>query len=201
MTDPSAGHDPDAADMGRLAQGHDPALNSLMERHAPRLFHYLLRSLQNPDDAADLAQETFVRVYQNRARFNPSHRFSTWLFAIATNLVKDRFRHRSRHPQVSLEAHNTESGEPFERAFPDPRPQPDQILDAHNRAQIIRQAIHALPDDLRTPLLLSEFEELSHAEIGQILQCSPKAVETRLYRARKQLRLALAPLLDATPPA
>jgi RNA polymerase sigma-70 factor (ECF subfamily) len=94
----------DRADMIRLAAGHDATLNDLMERHAGKLFHYLVRSLQDDEDAADLAQETFIRVFQNRARFNPKQRFSTWLYAIATNLMKDRYRHRARHPQVSLDA-------------------------------------------------------------------------------------------------
>src|SRR5262245_31082988 len=81
----------DRADMARLASGHNAALNELMERHAPRLFNYLLRCLQSEEDAADTAQETFVRVYQNRGKFDPKQRFSTWLYAIATNLVKDRY--------------------------------------------------------------------------------------------------------------
>src|SRR2546423_4399884 len=101
---PNAPDEADRADMLRLCEGHDAALNQLMERHAPRLFNYLLRSLQNEDDAADLAQETFVRVYQNRTKFNPGLKFSTWLYAIASNLVRTRFRHRSRHPELSLDA-------------------------------------------------------------------------------------------------
>src|SRR5678815_5807517 len=87
----------DAQDMTRLARGHDAALNFLMERHAEKLFHYLVRSLQDESDAADLAQETFVKIHQNRARFDPQQKFSTWLYAIASNLVRDRYRWRSRH--------------------------------------------------------------------------------------------------------
>src|SRR5688572_32496688 len=74
----------DAANMTRLATGHDVALNALMEGHGERLFHYLLRCLQNEDEAADLAQETFVRVYQHRAKFDARKKFSTWLYAIAS---------------------------------------------------------------------------------------------------------------------
>ena len=74
----------DRADMTRLAAGHGPALNDLMARHAEKLFHYLVRSLQSEDDAADLAQETFVRVYQNRAKFDANKKFSTWLYTIAS---------------------------------------------------------------------------------------------------------------------
>src|SRR6185437_7849329 len=99
----------DVQDMIRLASGDDPSLNELMDRHAERLFQYLLRSLQNESDAADLAQETFVKVYQNRAKFERRQKFSTWLYAVASNLVRTRYRWRARHPQVSLHAENLET--------------------------------------------------------------------------------------------
>src|SRR5437899_7281262 len=89
----------DRADMLRLADGHDAGLNVLMERHGHRLYNYLIRSLQNADAAADLAQETFVRVYHNRSKFDPALKFSTWLYAIASNLVRTQFRRRSRRPE------------------------------------------------------------------------------------------------------
>ena len=185
----------DCADMKRLIAGRDAALNELMERHAGKLFNYLIRCLQNEEDAADAAQETFVRVYQHRAKFDTSQRFSTWLYAIASNLVKDRYRYRIRHPQVSLDAKSEATGTDFREALPQPGPTPAETLAAHERAESVRQAVGSLPEELRTPLILSEYEELSHAEIGEILQCSAKAVETRIYRARKQLRAALSALL------
>src|SRR5689334_23453104 len=89
--------DQDALDMQRLAAGKDSALNELMARYSQRLFHFLVRELQNESEAADLAEETFVRVYQSRQRFDPSRKFSTWLYAIALNLVRDRLRWRARH--------------------------------------------------------------------------------------------------------
>src|SRR5215510_8609199 len=100
----------DAQDMARLIAGHEAALNDLMARHAEKLFYYLIRSLQDEEDAEDLAQETFVKLYQSRARFNPRQKFSTWLYAIASNLVRDRFRWRARHPHIALDAQNEETG-------------------------------------------------------------------------------------------
>ncbi len=188
----------DRADMDRLASGHDAALNELMERHAPKLFNYLIRCLQNEEDAADAAQETFVRVYQNRARFDPNQRFATWLYAIATNLVKDRYRYRSRHPQVSLEAENADTGNEFRENLPEQAPTPSESVQVAERAKAVREAVAELPEELRTPLILSEYEELSHAEIAEILKCSAKAVETRIYRARKHLRTRLEHLLRET---
>jgi RNA polymerase sigma-70 factor, ECF subfamily len=189
--------DRDRADMIRLAVGHAAALNELMERHAGKLLNYLIRSLQNEEDAADATQETFVRVYQNCAKFNANQKFSTWLYAIATNLVKDRYRHRSRHPQVSLDAENEATGENFRESVPEPKPTPSESLQGAERAEAIRKAVTGLPEELRTPLILCEYEDLSHAEIGKILDCTAKAVETRIYRARNQLREKLAWLLES----
>ena len=184
----------DQADMARLAQGHDAALNALMERHGERLFHYFIRLLQNETEAADLAQETFVRVYQNRMRFVSGRKFSTWLYAIGTNLARDRLRWRSRHPGVSLEAEaDGESG--FKQVLPSCQPTPREALEAEERAAAVRRALAELPEDLRVPLVLAEYEEQSYAEIAAVLDCSAKAVEMRLYRARQQLRIALASLL------
>ena len=181
--------------MERLAAGHDAALNELMERHGPKLFNYLVRCLQNEDDATDAAQETFVRVYQNRTKFDPQQKFSTWLYAIATNLVNDRYRYRSRHPQVSLDAENETIGKDFREVLAAENPSPSETIEASERAETVRHAVAALPDELRIPLILAEYEERPQIEIGEILGCTAKAVETRIYRARQQLRASLATLL------
>ncbi len=189
--------DADAHDMARLAAGHDGALNELMERHGTKLFHFLIRSLLDEEDAADLAQETFVKVYQNCTKFDARRKFSTWLYAIAANLVRDRFRWRSRHPRVSLDAENDTTGNRFQDNFAETRPSPSDCALADERAEAVRRALAELPDEMRLPLILSEYEERSHAEIGEILGCSPKAVEMRLYHARRHLRARLAALLES----
>jgi RNA polymerase sigma-70 factor, ECF subfamily len=183
-------------DMARLTGGHDAALNDLMARHAEKLFRYLLRSLQDESDAADLAQETFVRVYQHRGAFDPQRKFSTWLYTIASNLVRNRYRWRARHPQVSLDAENSETGTEFGANLADHTSTPSESLQATESAAALRKAIAELPEDFRLPLLLAEYEDKSHAEIAEILNCTSKAVENRIYRARKQLRAALAGLLN-----
>jgi RNA polymerase sigma factor (sigma-70 family) len=185
----------DAQAMARLAAGHDAALNDLMERHAKNLFHYLVRSLQDEADAADLAQETFVRVFQNHAKFDPQQKFSTWLYAIASNLVRDRYRWRSRHQQVSLDAENEQSESNLKDDLRVVEPLPDQRVQTEERAALVRQAVAALPDDLKQALILAVYEDLPQAEIATILKCSVKAVETRIYRARQQLRAALAEIM------
>ena len=182
--------------MARLVGGIDSALNDLMSRHGPKLFNYLLRCLQNEEDAADLAQETFVRVFQHRQKFDRRQKFSTWLYTIATNLVRTRYRFRTRHPESSLET-LTDSGviNLADRAS-EQSDNPSESLQAAERQQTVRRAVAQLPEELRTALILSEYEELSHAEIGTVLHCSAKAVELRLYRARQQLRVKLAGLLS-----
>lgn len=184
----------DTQDMVRLAAGHDAALNELMERHGEKLFHHLIRCLQNEEEAADLAQETFVRVYQHRAKFDSGQKFSTWLYTIASNLVRDRYRWRARHPQVSLDAEHEATGTELGARLAHPGATPRESLETTERVAVIQGAVAGLPEELRTPLLLAEYEDRPQAEIARILNCSVKAVETRIYRARKQLRTALGSL-------
>jgi len=185
----------DAADMARLIAGGDAALNDLMTRHGERLFHYLIRVLQDEGEAADISQETFARVYLNREKFRSSNRFSTWLYTIATNLARDVLRRRSRRPQVSLESSGDDEMT-LRDVLPSTDLTPNEQLELSERAAAVRQAIAHLPEDLRVPLVLAEYEDQSHAEIAAVLDCSPKAVEMRIYRARQQLRSSLASLLS-----
>ncbi len=183
----------DRNDMARLLAGQDSGLNELMSRHAEKLFHYLQRILQNETEAADLAQESFVRVYLHQKKYKPAHKFSTWLYTIATNLARDMKRAQARHPQVSLDAERGETD--FHESLPEHKPNPGETLESTELAEAVRQAIAQLSEDLRVPLVLSEYEDKSHAEIATILNCSAKAVEMRLYRARQQLRNALTKVL------
>jgi RNA polymerase sigma-70 factor (ECF subfamily) len=185
-----AGDDLDRADMQRLAAGHDAALNHLIERHVHRLFAYLLRQLNDEYKANDIAQETFAKVYIHRAKFRGDGKFSTWLYTIATNLLREHFRWKSRHPEVSLEAH-AEEHQSLGEILSDNSSSPDETLMQQERAEQVRCAVQALPEDLRTPLILSEYEDLSQEEIATILNCTRKAVEMRIYRARTELRKTL----------
>lgn len=172
----------DEALMLAFAHGDDRALNPLMERWQIPLRSFLYRSTQNEHDALDLAQETFVRIHRHRTRYRPGARFSTWMFQIALNLARDHARRQRRRPAAPLEA----APEPVTARHP-----AAELTDAE-AAAAVRAAIARLPDDLREAVLLAEFEHLSHAEIGTIVAATPKAVETRLYRAREKLRALLA---------
>ena len=183
--------------MVRLAGGHDAALNELMARHGQPLFLYLVRLLGSAAEAEDLAQETFVRVFQHRDRFRPDAKFSTWLYTIATNQVRDRLRWRGRHSQVSLDAETADGGATLGDTLPASNLGPDEALQTSERVAAIRRAVAALPEDLRVSLVLAEYEDRSQAEIAEILSCSVKAVEMRIYRARQVLRKELAGWLRA----
>jgi len=180
--------DPDVLAMRSLADGNDSALNEIMERWVPRLAVYLTRYVGNPTDALDLTQETFVGVYRARNRYRPKARFSTWLFGIASNLARQRLRWRKRHPEAPLESES--------ETVPVPSLVSNKTglteMQLQERVEAVRNAIQTLPSDLREAVLLSEYEDLSHAEIATIMGCSVKAVETRLYRARAILRKILA---------
>lgn len=181
----------DRADMARLAQGQDTALNDLMARHAQPLFQFLYRMLGNEDDANDMAQETFLRVYQHRNEFKSGAKFTSWLYTIAGNLARNHYRWRSRHPNVSLECENDATGQSLSQMLPSPDPSPNQkSLDAERHAAV-RSAVAQLPEEMKEAIILCEWQELPVAEAAQILKSTPKAIESRLYRARKLLREAL----------
>jgi RNA polymerase sigma-70 factor (ECF subfamily) len=182
--------------MSRLAAGDETALDRLMGRHAPRLYHYLLRLLQSESEAEDLAQETFVRVFRHAGRFDSNQSFSCWLYTIATNLVRDRIRHRTRHPQTSIDTERTDDGTTLRDLLSSQAPSPAEHAVLTERAEAVRQAIAQLPEDLRIPLILSEYENLSYADIAAVTRGTPKAVEMRLYRARQSLRQSLLRLLE-----
>jgi RNA polymerase sigma factor (sigma-70 family) len=182
----------DRADMARLAAGHDAALNDLMERHAQPVFRFLCRLLNNEDDANDLAQETFVRVFQSRAKFDATKKFSTWLFTIAANLARNQIRWRTRHPNISLEAESDTTEQSLAEQLPAPTPTPKETVLTTERITAIRAAVNDLPEELRTAIVLCEWEECSQAEAATILATSPKAIESRLYRARQRLREQLS---------
>jgi len=187
----------DRADMARLASGHDTALNDLMDRHATGVFHFLCRMLGNEDDANDLAQETFARVFQHSASFKPDAKFATWLFTIAANLARNHWRWRSRHPTAPLDASDGDGGPSLADVLPSASPQPGEDLLLKERAAAVRKAVAELPGELREAVILCEWEDLPVAEAAAVLNATPKAVESRLYRARNQLREKLGKWLNA----
>lgn len=186
--------EPDIVLMQRLREGEDTALNELMHRWQEPLVAFIYRYTGHHEDAVDLAQETFVRIYESRDRYEPHGKFSTWLFTIAANLCHNHARWRARHPTVSIYAPADDSdGASLEVTLRAPGDTPADTAEREDLASAVREFVQQLPHDLKTALLLFEYHDLSHAQIAQVMSCTPKAVETRLYRARNLLRKDLAP--------
>lgn len=183
----------DAELMMRVTAGDDVALNSIMNRWQDRVASFLHRMTGRPEVAADLTQETFVKLYQARHRYRPGSPFPTWLFAIAVNLSRNHARWTARHPTVSLDAAIEDGGwlaEPL-----DPGQAPDGAAESAERLRAVNDAFQVLPADLREAMTLFIHEGMSYAEIASIVSCSIKAAETRIYRARQLLKGKLKPIL------
>ncbi len=176
--------------MARLGDGDDGALNVLMDRWAARLTAFFHKMTGQSDEALDLAQETFIRLYHASDRFRPSGNFSTYLFAIAANLARNHARWKRRHPSLPVEI----VGGNANPALVDSAPTPDVAMEGAEISKSIDKAIVDLPRDLRESMMLFIYGDMSYAEIASVSGCSPKAVETRIYRARQILKVQLKEL-------
>lgn len=190
MTEPEASKITDEA-VGRslllrLKDGDDLSLNELMDRWRKPILGYLYRTIGDYETAADLSQEVFVRVYKSRRKYRPSGSATSYLFTIATNLARNHFRWSKRHPEAELTDSLTTNLQ-SDPASSDP----SSLIERNEAGVEVRDAVQRLPEKLRTPVILFHFNELPQSEIAKILNCSEKTVETRLYRARKQLQKSL----------
>ncbi len=176
--------------MARVQGGEEAALALLMERWELPVKAVIARLIFNAREAEELAQETFVRVWQQREKFRGDAEFRPWVFAIAVNLARNRLRWWRRRPAVSLEEWGeTERSEA--RGQRSEEPVGADALEQAERAAAVRDAIVALPVELREAIVLFEYENMAQAEIAQVVGATPKAVETRIYRAKEKLRAAL----------
>ena len=182
----------DYADFLALQQGESAALNRLIARWQRPLHHFAYRYVQNAADAGDLVATTFVRLYQQRLRLRSDTKLSAWLFTTLTNLCHNHHRWQRRHPTVALDAPADGAGSPPSFDLASAEAAPPAVLEQRETVAAVRAAIDQLPHDLKVTLLLHQYDRLSHREIGEIAGCSERGVETRLYRARRQLRLLLA---------
>jgi RNA polymerase sigma-70 factor (ECF subfamily) len=188
----------DQACLQALQGGQDSALNQLITRWERPLFAFAWRYVQNQTDAHDLVAETFVRLHQQRERLRVDTKLSAWLFTTLSNLCHNHYRWRRRHPTVSLDAPLDAAETPLHEALPSDGPVPDTALEHDEARKAVREAIDLLPHDLKITLLLHHYERLSYREIGAVIGCSERGVETRLYRARQRLKEELAGFLRET---
>lgn len=186
--------DPDVRLMLRVREDDQHAFAELVDHYQHRLVAVLFHLIRNQDEAEDLAQEVFLRVYRSRKEYHPQAKFSTWLFTIANNLALNALRRRQRKPSIHLEVH--ESGplgpRPQENLVYDRHGGPEHRLDHQELAGVIQRALDQLNERQRMAVVLNKFEDMSYQEIADVMQMSSKAVKSLLSRARTQLRQLLA---------
>ena len=190
--------DPDAALMLRVKQGDGAAFTTLVEKYKQPVLNLAYRTLRDATEAEDLAQNVFVQVYKSAARYQPSAKFSTWLFTIARNLCLNEIRRRSRHPAESLDQTRDGTDDQPLHQIEDRRETspPDQLLRGELERKV-DEVLAALPENQRTALLLCRQEELSYEEIASVLDCSLSATKSLIHRARETLKQKLKPYLQS----
>ena len=173
---------------GTLA-GDEEAFAELVKRYRNSLTNYLYRMLDDYEGAVDLAQETFVRVYQAAERYHAGYAFSTYIYRIATNLAISELRKRKRRRMLSLSGwFSSDEEETEDWQIPDKQPLPDAALATAERNAAIAQAIRTLPDKYRAPLILRDVEGHSYEAIASILETNEGTIKSRISRARGLLR-------------
>ena len=186
----------DRAHLQALRAGDDTALNRLIGRWEQPLTGFAFRYVQNHAEARDLVAETFVRLYQQRARLRPDTNLSAWLFTSLANLCCNHLRWKRRHPAIALDLAGPD-GKPAPAAtLSSGQPPPHAVLEQDEAVCAVRRSIALLPHELKTALLLHHYQRLSCREIALIAHCSESGVESRLHRARRRLRRMLAEFLQ-----
>lgn len=191
-------HDPDVRLMLEVRDDNAAAFEELMLRYQNRLVTILEHMVGKRDQAEDLAQEVFMRVYRSRKKYVPGSKFSTWLYTIANNVASNALRSRARRREVVLEG--SESGpmgaNPLDHlAVAASGQMPTRMLDKAEMRDIVRQAMEGLNDRQRLAVLLSKFEEMSYADIAITMEMSPQAIKSLLSRARVNLKDAIEPYM------
>jgi RNA polymerase sigma-70 factor (ECF subfamily) len=186
----------DLAWMARVKTGDTEAFRELIEAHQHRIIGTVAKMLSDDSDAQDIAQQVFIRVWKSAPRYEPTAKFTTWLFKITRNLVFNEMRRRKRHPTFSLDATTEADDRPFQTADPGAK-SPDATLQDAEMQAAIQAAIDTLPETQRMAVILRRYEDISYEEIAEILDLSVPAVKSVLFRARTELRAKLRQYLDA----
>jgi len=181
--------EPDAQLMLQVRAGDDASFDLLLQKYRCPIVGYLTRMVRNQAVAEELAQEVFLRVYKARASYEPSAKFTTWLYRIASRVALNSIRdHKAESGDRSLDEPLI-GGQPVQPA--DSRPTREQELVAEARLAVVRLAIASLPDNQRSAVLLHKYQELDYSQIAAALGCSVSAVKSLLFRAYGTLRSRL----------
>jgi RNA polymerase sigma-70 factor (ECF subfamily) len=186
----TAALDYDVELMLRVKEGDGASFAVLLDKHRLPVIHFLYRMVQNHAVAEELAQEVFLRVYRSRGTYEPTAKFTTWLFRIATHLALNALRDgKNSRMQDSLD---DDSSDMPARQVSDTRPSVEQVMVYQAKLDEIRRAIAALPEKQRAAVLMHKYEEMEYSQIARVLSCSEAAVKSLLFRAYETLRARLA---------
>ena len=188
--------DPDVRLMVQAREDIQGAFEALVERYQSRLVGILFHMVGNKEEAEDLCQEVFLRIYKARKGYRPRAKFSTWLFTIANNLALNHLRRKGRTQNLPLGGvSGSQPVPPVAQDLVGREGTPSTELRQAELSGLVRDALAALNEDQKMAVLLNKFEEMSYAEIGDIMGRSPAAIKSLLARARNQLREQLEPYL------
>jgi len=181
----------DAELMVRVREGDDTSFALLLNRHRAPVVHFLYRMVQNQGVAEELGQEVFLRVYKSRATYEPTAKFTTWLFRIATHLALNWLRDGKAAKAESIDERDDDGPA---RELRDRAANVEQRMVNEARLGEVRSAIEALPAKQRAAVLMHKYEEMEYSQIAGVLGCSESAVKSLLFRAYETLRARLAHL-------
>ncbi len=191
ITGTAAALDRDAQLMLRVREGDEESFGVLLEKYRSPVIRFVYRMVQDQAVAEELGQEVFLRVYRSRATYEPTAKFTTWLFRIATHLALNWLRDgRSERGHQRLDDEG--DGEMPVREVADRVPSVEQRMVYQTRLQEVRDAIALLPEKQRAAVLMHKYEDMEYAQIAQVLECSESAVKSLVFRAYETLRARLA---------
>jgi RNA polymerase sigma-70 factor (ECF subfamily) len=181
--------------MQRVKEGDTDAFRQLIEAHQYRIIGTVTKMLGDDSDAEDIAQQVFIRVWKSAGRYEPTAKFTTWLFKITRNLVFNELRRRKRHPVQSLDR-VSDDDRPLQVVDRGSKAPDTSLLDEEMQAAI-QKAIDELPETQRMAIILRRYDDIAYEEIGEILDLSVPAVKSVLFRARTELREKLKHYLES----
>lgn len=182
----------DAELMLRVREGDSQSFALLLAKHRAPVIHFLYRMIQNQAVAEELAQEVFLRVYKSRANYEPTAKFATWLFRIASHVALNHIRD-GKHER-NQESLDQESDDGMSRQVASVVPSVEQRMVREAQFEEIRKTIETLPAKQRAAVLMHKYQEMEYAQIAAALECSESAVKSLLFRAYETLRAKLAHL-------
>ena len=169
-------------------KGQQSSFSELIDEYKNMVFSLSYKMTNNLQDAEDISQEVFIRVYKSLYNFNPNYKFSTWLYQITLNICRDRFR-KGKIPSVSLDTPpNKDDQKDFSSIIPDNQNNPEDIIMGVEQTNFINDLITSLPLKYREVIILHHLKDLSYDEMSKILNISLGSVKTRLFRARELLK-------------